>query len=313
MTAYTNPIPLLTASKGLQPEMKPIVEETLIKWSSILQAVPFLTLESGFTYRTMEQVGNQGLTNFRALNEDYTDSHAEFKERAYGLAFLGNAMNVEKKIEKQIPGTLAKQVREHLEDLGSFIDGKFFNGSTATSEKEFDGLKRILGSSGSFVVTPGSDLSINASSSNFLSFLNVLDEAIRKVRGGPTAFFMRDSMYDAITSGARQLGANVLGSEIDFMGQMYTSYKRIPLVPFGNDNTGTAIFSTAETDAGGSGTQSIYAVRLGTDNGVCALSTSGIQYLPDEDNLFHRDVIDFDMGLKVTTNSAIRIARVKHA
>lgn len=308
-----NEIPILTASKGHDPVVRNMVIETIIRRSAILNVIPFMTIDSGFTLKELEEKeGALGTVAFRALNEDYTDSHAEFRERMYSVKQLGGSMKIDKKVERQLPGTLLKQTRQRLKALGLFVDDKFFNGSTATSEKEFDGLKRILGDSGSYVVNEASGLTINTDASTFKTFLDLLDDALRKVLGQPTAILCSDILRDAVTSGARHLGADTLGTATDFLGQQVVAYRGVPFVAFGNNASGTAILPFTES-IGAASSASAYVVKLDTDDGVCGLTTGGIQIIPDEDNLFHRDVIDFDMGLKVTTNSAVRVAGLKVA
>lgn len=306
-----NEIPLLIASQGLEGQVKDTVVETIIRRSSILNVLPFMTINKGFTHKETEEVdGAGGSVAFRALNEDYTDSHGSFRERSYGVKQLGGSMKVEKKVERQIPGTLLKQTRIRLKAMGMFVDDKFFNGSTSTSEKEFDGLKRILGDSGSFVVDNGAALTINTSATTMQDFLDLLDEAFRKVNGQPTAILCSDVLRDAVTSGARKLGADTLGTATDFLQQQVIAYRGVPFVAFGNNNSGSAILPFTESAVAAS-TGSCYVVRMDEDDGLCGLTTSGIDIIPDEDNLFHRDVIDFDMGLRVTTNSAVRVAGLK--
>lgn len=310
-----NEIPILTAFKGHTPVVRDMLINTIIRRSAILNMLPVIDVTTGFTLTEMENVtGVMGNVGFRALNEDYTDSNAEFRERKYGVKQLGGSMKIEKKVERQYPGTLLKQAQIRLMALGMFVDDKFFNGSTATSEKEFDGLARILGSTGDAYVQAGSGsgLVINTSSTTFETWLDTLDEAFRGINGDPTYIFMSDVVRDAFTSGARKMGADTLGTATDFLQRQVPAYRGVPLIAFGNNQAGSPILPFTETLEGGS-TSSVYVVKLNEIDGVAGLSTSGIQLIPDEDNLFHRDVIDFDMGLKVTTNSAVRIGGVKVA
>jgi hypothetical protein len=303
-----NNIPLLTASKGLVPQTRDMVIETIIQYNQILNVLPVIPVTQGFTHHELEEKeGALGTVAFRSLNDDYTDSHGEFRERMYAVKQLGGSMKVDKKLERQIPGTLTKQMMLRLKNLGLFVNDKFFNGNSATDKNEFDGLKRILGDTGSFVVAKSGGLAINSSAANFKYLLKLFDEANRGLNGGANAYLMSDVMYDSITQGAREVGANVLGTATDFLGNQVAGYLGVPFIKFKNNPAGTAILPQTETvEVASSG--SIYAVRFDELDGVAGLSTGGINILPDEDNLFHRDVIDFDLGLRVTTNSAMRIA-----
>lgn len=310
-----NEIPILTAFKGHEPEVRNMIIETIIQRSSILNVLPFMQVDKGFSVKELEeQAGALGNVGFRALNEDYTDSHGEFRERMYAVKQLGGSLRIEKKVERQLPGTLLRQTRLRLKALGMYVDDKFFNGDSSSDEKEFDGLKRILGDTGDFVVAPsgGSGLVINTSATTFKSFIKLLDEAFRGINGQPTAILCSDKVKDAISSGSLEVGANILGTATDFLQQQVPAYRGVPFVAFGNNNGGSPVLPFTESLHGGS-TSSIYVVKFDIDDGVAGLSTSGVDILPNEDNLFHRDVIDFDMGLKVTTNSAIRIPGLKVA
>lgn len=307
-----NEIPILTAFKGHEPIVRDMIVDTIIQRSHILNVLPVMPVTSGFTIKELENVtGSVGSPAFRGLNEDFTNSYADFREREYGVKQLGDAMRIEKKIERQLPGTLMKQTRQKLIGLGMLVDDKFFNGNSDTDPKEFDGLKTLLGDSGTGVIGSGTGLDITSSSSNFLTFLEWVDEGMRAINGNASAIFVSDVIYDAITAGARLAGANVLGTTTDFLGRQVSSYRGVPFYAIGNNQSGTAILGQTETLGSGTAQSSAYVVKFGLDDGVMGISTGGIQIIPDEDNLFHRDVIDFDLGLVVRTNSVARITRLK--
>lgn len=309
-----NEIPLLTASKGLSPEARQLVVNTIIQRSHILNVLPILPVTSGFTIKELENVtGTVGNPAFRALNEDFSNSYSEFRERVYGVKQLGDAIRIDKEIEKQIPGTLMKQTRLKLIGLGMFIDDKFFNGNSTTDEKEFDGLKTILGDSGTNVIGSGSGYQINSSSSNFNAFLDDLDEGMRGLASPANAIFVSDVLYDAITSGARLMGAHAIGTATDFLGRQVNAYRGVPFIAMGKNQAGTDILPLTEALGSGSAQTSAYIVSMSVDDGVSGISTGGINILPDEDNLFYRDVISFSFGLRVPTNSVARVTRLKVA
>lgn len=310
-----NEIPILTAFKGHTEQTRTMLINTIIQRSAILNMLPMIDVAVGFTHSELENVtGVMGGVGFRALNEDFTDTNADFRERKYAVKQLGGSMKIEKKVERQYPGTLMRETMLRLRALGMFTDDKFFNGSTGTSEKEFDGLKRILGNTGSFYIGAGSGsgLVINDTAANFKKFLNYLDQCLRALNGQASAFLCSDILRDAVTAGAREVGANYLGTATDFLGNQVTAYRGIPFVGFGNNNLGNPILPFTETEEGGS-TASLYPVRFDELDGVAGLSTAGVDVIPDEDNLFHRDVIDYDLGLKITTNSAVRLGGLKVA
>lgn len=313
--ATVTPIPLLTASKGLAPAMRQTVIDTVIRRAEILNILPFITLgpSQGFEMKELEtKEGALGSIFKRAINERPDSSKAETIERRYGVKQMGVTIEVEKKVERQIPRTMEKQVRMHLQLLGDYVNNNFFNGDGVANEKDFSGLKKILGSSGSYVVTNSADLTINTDGTTFETFLKLLDEAIRKVNGPANAILVSDVMFDAINAGARKLGADTLGTTTDFLQRQVPAYRGIPFVSFGKFN-GTDILGATESDAGGSSNRSAYVVRFDEADGLAGITTNGITINPDEDDLFMRDTIDFDMGLRVPTNSAIRIARLKVA
>ena len=310
-----NEIPILTAFKGHEPYVRDMIVDTVIQRSSVLNVLPIIPVPTGFTMKELESVtGQLGNPAFRALNEDFSNGYNEFRERDYGVKQLGDAVRVEKKVEARLPGTLLRQLRLMLKGIGMFVDYNFINGDSVTNPKAFDGLATILGTtSGATYVDNGASLTVNTSATTFESFLKLLDSAMRNINGQANAIFCSDVFYDAITSGARQMGANVLGTSTDFLGQQVTSYRGVPFLKMGNDNTGTAILPHTETTGGGSAQTSIYVCKMDLDEGLAGLSTGGIRILPDEDNLFHRDVIDFDFGLRVPTNTCVRVGRLKVA
>lgn len=309
-----NEVPVLTAFKGHTKQVNQMVKDTIIDYSSVLQVLPFIQITTGFSLTELEEVEGSGAgIQTRGLNEDYNNTSADFRERQYGVGFLGDALRIEKHVEQQLPGTVAKQMRVKLRMLARQVNNYFINGSRATSKKQFDGLKTICGDSGSMVIGTGSDITVNTSLTTMKTFLDRLDEAFRSINGEPNAIWMNDILYDAITSGARHLGADVLGTTTNFLGQQVTSYRGVPFLKLKNDQAGTAILPFTEALGGGSSQTSCYVTKMDRDEGLCGVSTRGITILPDEDNLFHRDVLDFSMGLRDVTNSIIRVARLKVA
>jgi hypothetical protein len=200
----TGDIPILTAFQGHTPEMKQLIVDTVIERAAILNILPVYQIQKGFTFEELENVtGALGNPAFRALNSDFTNTSTQFRERKYGVKQLGDAVRVEKVVEEQMPGTLSRQIRSKLKAMGMFITDKFINGDSLNDEAEFDGLKVILGGSGDYVVTDGADLTINTDASTFNAFLDLLDEAYRKIARRASAILCSDVLHDAVTSEAR--------------------------------------------------------------------------------------------------------------
>lgn len=308
-----NNVSLLTAFKGHAPQVDKLVEDTVIRRSKILPMLPFIRIEEGFSLKKMENVtGQMGNPKFRALNQNYTATSHELRERLYGVKFLGDMISIEKKVEKQCPGTLADQIAMKLEGIASLVDDSFFNGDEDVDPLQFTGLKAYAADNANLRIGTGSDITINTSGTTFDAAMDRLDEAIRKVNG-PNAIFMSDIIFDAWTSGARKKGANVLGTALDFLGQQVPGYRGIPFYQMGDNWAGNAILPATETIGGGTGGSSIFVCRIDKRSGIAGVSTSGVDVIPDSDALSLETVIDFDMGLKISTNSFIQACRFKAA
>lgn len=301
-------VPILTAFQIHDPYVQQTIVDTVIQFSHVLNLLPFINVDTGFAAGWLEkaQNGSSGI-NFRALNDDYANAYNALAPYRESIKPLGTSVRVDHLVEEQYPGTLQNQLRIHLQDLGWAIDNYFINGDTAVSEKQFDGLAKKLGTvAGDHVVDNGGTLEIDTSATTYKAFLRLWDKAMDRINGTPNFAYMAPGIYNAITAGAREMGANVLGSAIDFLGRKVVTLQDVPLYKLNKDHNGTSIFPFTETGS----TTSIYMGIMNEDRGVAGLSAKGVQLLPDNGGIFWRTVIDFTMGLKAVTNSIVRIQKL---
>ncbi len=307
-----NEVPILEAFKIHDPEVEASVRDIIINYSNILNLVPMGSVERGFARSWLERdlnaSGGSGIA-FRAINEDYTNTYNALKRKRSTIKPMGTSIRIDHLTEEQFPGALVDQVTIFLQDLMPFVDNAFINGNSVTNPRQFDGLKVLLGDSGSHTEGSGSSITINTSEATFDSFLDRFDNALDKMKGQANAAFMSPTIYNAIQSGARKKGANTLGTAIDFLGRRVLEYQGVPFYRLGKDDLGNDILPSTETDS----TSSIYICRLDPESGVSGLSARGVQLLPDNGGNFFRTVIDATFGIKVVTNSAVRLMRVKKA
>jgi len=157
----TQAIPLLFAFKGQSDFMKKTITDTVIKRSSIMALMPIIQVPTGFTFSDMESVtGQYGNPAFRALNEDFADSFSELRERQYGVKQCGDAVTIEKKIERQVPGTLRRQLMLKLGGMGRFLDDTIINGNEDVTPRQFTGLRNFPST---VRVGSASDITVNTS------------------------------------------------------------------------------------------------------------------------------------------------------
>jgi len=188
--------------------------------------------------------------------EDVPEGGATFEEVVAKLRILIGDVDVDNFLDETMDDTndqTAIQVAAKAKGMARKFHRTLAIGNSATSPKEFDGLRSLC---------TASDQILTAGANGAALTFEMLDALIRRVPLGPDALVMRGGTHDAILAMLRNLG----GTNPDHVtlpgnGMNVPAYRRIPIIV--ND------FLPGDEDQGSaSNTCSIYAVRFNEADGV---------------------------------------------
>lgn len=227
------------------------------------------TLTYGYT-----RLITQPTAAFRDVNTEYTPADVERQRYTADLKVFGGSFEIDRIIANMggIVDEVDLQIKQKIKAASALFNDTVINGDSAVDSKAFDGLEKALtGSSTEYIPDAAIDLSTSAAvTSNWQTFLDILDEFLMGLDGTPSAIMGNTKLIAKIRAVARRAGMYMV-TKNDF-GQQIESYGNIPLVDLGAKAGSNA--SVVGTD-GVSGETSLYAARLGLD-GFHAVSMAGV-------------------------------------
>ena len=272
---------LIEAAKLSQDDLQRGVLETFVQESSVLDRIPFLTIQgNAYAYNEEKTLPN---VQFRDVNEGYAESTGTVNPKSEKLVILGGDADVDRFII-QTRGNLndqrAIQTRLKVKAASYFFQDQFINGDTEVTPKGFDGLKkRLVGNqvfaadaNGMGPVLGGHD------------FFDAMDELIARVPGLNStngAFYTNRAIRSKLWSSARRLGGMEMVKDA-LTGKPIYTYQGIPLLDIGQRPDGSDIIPMTETAGTSADAGSIYAVKFGTaegDQAVTGLTNGGVQVM----------------------------------
>lgn len=216
----------------------------------------------------------------RAVNAEYTASEGKKKRYSVDLKIMGGSFEIDRVLADMggIIDEVQFQLSQKIKATQSCFSDLVINGDTTSNNTGFDGLSKALTGS-STENTAEIDLSTSASvTSNYLAFLDLLDETLATMDGAPTCLLGNSHMMAKIRACARR--ATMYQTAKDNWGRQVEYYGNIPLIDLGaKAGTNTPIIAND-----GSGKTSLYAVRMALDgfHGVSIRGQSPIKtWLPD--------------------------------
>jgi len=237
------------------------VIETIVKESSVLSVLPFQTIEgNAYSYNVEKALPS---VQFRAVNEAYTASEAQFEQRSENLVILGGDVELDRFIIQTLSNVndqVAVQIAEKAKAIANTFTRTFFKGNKATDAKQFDGLDvRIAGSEQEIDYTTSEE--IQAELKGNARKLDALNTLLDAVRGGADAVFMNKRVKRQILA-VLQSSDHYIESGVDAFGKPVEKYAGVPLMTVENEILG-------DTD--------LYAVKFGAYTHVTGLTNGGVQ------------------------------------
>lgn len=267
-------VTLAQAKLNVQDDLQMGIIDEFAKSSFILNNIPFADVVSPtgggatLTYAYTRQI-TQPTAAFRAINSEYTPAEVTKQRYTTDLKVFGGSFEIDRVLAGMggIIDEVAWQSAQKVKAASALFSDTIINGNSSSNANTFDGLDVALTGSDT-EVTSESVLATSANvTSNYMAFLDELDEFLSNLDGEPTALLMNAKMAAKMRAVARRAGMYQVTKD-DF-GRQVEHYGNIPFVDVGakaGTNDPIIATKTKKTD--------IYAVRFGMD-GFHAISMAG--------------------------------------
>ena len=263
-------VTLAQAKLNVQDDLQAGIIDEFAKSSFILTNIPFADVVSPtgggatLTYAYTRQI-TQPTAAFRKVNAEYTPSEVQKQRYTTDLKVFGGAFEIDRIIAGMggIVDEVAWQANQKVKAASALFSDTIINGNTSTNEDVFDGLDVALTGSATEVNASGTaiDLSTSANvTTNYMAFLDTLDEFLGELDGTPDALLVNSKMAAKLRAVARRAG--MYQTTKDNFGRQVEMYGNIPFVDVGaKAGSNDPIIATGSSN----GETSIYAVRFGMD------------------------------------------------
>lgn len=259
-------VTLAQARLNVQDDLQAGIIDEFAKSSFILNKIPFADVVSPtgggatLTYAYTRQI-TQPTADFRKVNAEYTPQEVQKQRYTTDLKVFGGAFEIDRVIANMggIVDEVTWQANQKVKAASALFSDTIINGNTSTNEDVFDGLDVAITGSDT-EVTAGIDLSTSALvDSNYVAFLDVLDEFLLGLDGTPDAILTNTKGVAKLRAIARRAGMYQVTK--DNFGQQVEMYGNIPFIDLG----AKAGSNDPIVAIGGDGNTSMYAVRFGLD------------------------------------------------
>lgn len=241
-----------------------IIDE-FAKSSFIMNNIPFEDVVSPvgggatLTYAYTRQI-TQPQAEFRKVNAEFNEHEVQKQRYSTELKVFGGAFSIDR-ITAGMGGIVDEvtwQASQKVKAASALFSDTIINGNSSVNEDVFDGLDVALTGSAT-EKTANIDLSTSALvTSNYVEFLDLLDEFLADLDRTPSALLMNGKMAAKLRAVARRAG--MYQTTLDGYGRQVEHYGAIPFVDLG------AKAGSNDPIVGiNGGNTSIYAVSFGRD------------------------------------------------
>jgi len=245
------------------------VVETIAKDSPVLQQLPFIEIVgNGLTYNKENVLPT---IDFYDVGDTWAESTPTFSQVTAILKIMGGDADVDnflKVTRSNIQDLEAAVIELKAKALRHKFEETFIYGDSATSPKQFDGIKKLINTASA------SDRVIAMGATGATLTLTKIDELIDAVKGGkPHLLLMSRRSRRKIKQLTRAAGFNLESDRNEF-GMMLEWYNGIPIGVSDWALDTHTLSGSLETATTGGANSTIYAVSLG-EGALCGLTAPG--------------------------------------
>jgi len=221
--------------------------------------IRYITVPGGI-YRYNLEEALPGVA-FRGLYETYTPTVGLINPQFEVTKAMGGLIEVDRKLLREQGEAGANRHRTmQIKNMAIRYSIAFIKGNaTATANREFDGLQSRL---------TGRQLIVQAANGAALS-LNTLDDAISRTMN-PTVIFCNRQMVNRFSQAMRDQSVagninfipNTGPGALQGFGQQVLTYNGLPVIDYGEDETGENIIEFNEVQGSSSDATSVYVVSF---------------------------------------------------
>lgn len=249
--------------------MASMVIQNFMEAEDFWSRVPIVSMAGSLSYgwgeeKTLPNAGS------RSFNENYTSSNGETKPMSEALKLTGGKIGVDYALSAQLGSDviMAKQA-DQIKAIRMRIMNQFFNGSSLSDIKDFDGLKSFIPTTTAGRVDRGY---LVANGGGALSRAK-LDEALAETDGDQNrVIFANYNMPQLIN----QYGETIVTFDKNEFGVAVPRYGDVPIIPIRRNNLNADILGFGESGS----TSSLF---------VANLSESAVSWLSGSNGLMTRE------------------------
>ncbi len=280
-----------------EDNMASMVIQNFMESEEFFNRVPIVTIGGSLSYgwneeKTLPSAGS------RAFNENYTASNGETKPMQEALKLTGGKLSADYALVEQLGNdVMMRKQDDQIKAIRMRIMNQFFNGSSLSDPKDFDGLKSFIGTGTAGRVDRGYHV---ANGGGALSRAK-LDEALAETDGDANrVIFANYNMATLIN----QYGETLVTFDKNEFGVSVPRYGDVPIINIRRNNLNADILGFGES----SSTSSLFVANL-SENAVSWLSgQSGI--MTRETKTASQDEYQVDWMAAVLVQGAYNLTRL---
>lgn len=267
-------VTLAQAKLNVTDDLQLGIIDEFAKSSFILNNIPFADVVSPvgggatLTYAYTRQV-TQPSAAFRKINAEYSPSEVTKQRYSTDLKVFGGSFEIDRIIAGMggIADEVAWQSAQKVKAASALFSDTIINGNSSSNADVFDGLDVALTGSATEFNASGNAIQLDSSAnvtSNYVAFLDALDECIGELDGRPDAMLMNSKMAAKMRAVARR--ASMYQTDKDNYGRQVEFYGDIPFIDIGaKAGSNDPIVGIGAAGGATAGLTSIYFVRFGLD------------------------------------------------
>jgi hypothetical protein len=245
------------------------VVETIVKDSPILQQIPFIEIVGNVL--TYNQEKTLPTIDFYDVGDTWAESTPTFEQKTASLKIMGGDADVDnflKATRSNIQDLEAAVVELKAKALKDKFEETFIYGDSASSAKQFDGLRKLIDTT----TSSGQVIAMGATGATLT--LAKLDELIDAVKGGKPALLLMSRRSRRKLNALVRADGGMIESDRDNWGNFIQLWDGIPIGVNDWILDTHVLTGGVETATTGGDCSTLYAFQIG-EGALCGLTSPG--------------------------------------